>query len=153
MGIHKCSNTNTNSNYYCRLFDSLESFGQHPLPMSGNASDPAVHIKSIQRPFRGVGTVCFFNVSFNNCSVIRLLKSTHPNEQHGRKSDAKIRREHKSYVNVYYGSEENQQFRTLYQQDLATLDDVFPSTSLFIAHWVKSFRSDISFHFQAQCMQ
>lgn len=153
MGIHRCNNTNTNSNYYCRLFDGLDSFGQHPLPMSGNASSPAVYVKSIQRPKRGVGTVCFFNVSFNNCSLIRVLSATSPDEQHKNGSDANIPHEHKSYVNIYYGSEGNQQYRTFYQQDLATLDDIFSSTSLFIVHWVKSFRSDISFHFQAKCMQ
>lgn len=154
MGIHKCSNTNTNSKYYCQLFDgALNSSGLHPLPMSGNSSSPAVYVKSIQRPRRGVGSVCFFNVSFNNCSVIRLLKATGPDEQYRDRSNTRIPHQHKSYVKIYYGSEGDQQHQTLYEQDLATLDDVFPATSLFIAHWVKSFKSDISFHLQAQCMQ
>lgn len=165
MGVHRCRDTTRHAAYYhCRLFDHIgknsTAFGLHPLPVSGNASFMAVNIKSIQRHHKRIGSVCFYNISLNenaNCSAIKLQHIVdYPEDQYvdgleetATNSTSTLCRSH---VNVYYGSEETQQFQTLCREDLATFNDVFLGSSLFIAHWMKNVNNDGSFHLQAQCI-
>lgn len=146
-------------NYYhmCRLFDGIPGFKMEPLPVTGNGSVDSVIIKS--PPSSEFKTVCFYNISLSgrnedNCSVIALQhRPDHPQEEYvdsleGSNTNVAC----KSYVNMYYGTQENQQFQTLCREDLATLDNIYISTSLFLVYWTNSDRNNAgSFHLHAQC--
>lgn len=153
-------------NYYhmCRLFDGIPGFRMEPLPVTGNGSVDSVIIKSL--PSSEFKTVCFHNISLSSrnnsndsCSVIELQHTPdHPLEeyvdrQEGSNTTNSTNVACKSYVNVYYGPQENQQFQTLCREDLATLDNTYISTSLLLVYWTNSDRKNAgSFHLHAQCI-
>ena len=157
MKVKNCRDANNHVYHTCRLFDGAPGFRLDELPVTDNAS--LVDIESLQgSQFR---TVCFYNISMtdtNNCSALRLFhKADHPQEEYvdrmeGPGSNSTNSGPCKNYVKVYYGPENNQQFQTLCREDLATIDDVFPVTSLFAVYWTNNIRSNEgSFHLRAQC--
>ena len=143
-------------NYYeCRFFDRIPGFRIEPLPVAGNGSVESVIIQSL--PETEFKTVCFHNISLPNCSVIRLQHtSNHSEEKYVDRLEGPNTNSTniacKSYVKVYYGIEESQQHQILCREDLATLDQVFISSSLFLVYWTNSDRTNNgSFHLHAQC--
>lgn len=142
--------------YGCRFFDGAPGFRIEPLPVAGNGSVESVIIQSL--PKTESRTVCFHNISLPNCSVIRLQHTyNHSEEKYVDRLEGpntnSTNTTCKSYVNVYYGMEGSQQHETFCREDLATLDDVFISSSLFLVYWTNNDKNNNgSFQLHAQCL-
>lgn len=141
-------------NHECRFFDGIPGFRIEPLPVTGNGSVESVIIESLPRTeFK---TVCFYNISLPNCTIIRLQHEyNHSLENYVDRLEGPNTNSNntacKSYVKVYYETLGSQQYRTFCREDLATLDDLFFSSSLFLVYWTNSDRTNSgSFHLHAQ---
>ena len=146
--VKKCIDNNNDAHHVCRLFDGKDGFKLDRLSTTGD-NESSVYFQAIDGSEQR--TVCFFNVSVadassSNCSAMRLQhKPNHPQENYVDRlseSDTNSTSPCKSYVRVYYGSEDNRQYQTLCREELATLDDIFHVTSIFAVYWTNNDRSN-----------
>ena len=120
---------------------SLYKAKSDPLPRTAVANQSAVYIKSPNGTESK--TVCFYNVSLNNCShaILRHVKDQPVGEYLDGDENTTLTcnhpRECKDYLRLYYG-EGNQQTVAYCRDGLASLQESIPLSggSFFAVYWV-----------------
>jgi len=124
------------------------------LPVTADPS--SVDIVSVNGT--GFKTVCFYNVSLNNCSQVILRHVVNqPEDKYvdiiG--NDGEVCRDDNStcndYLRLYYG-QDNQQTQTFCRDGLARLNTTLDVSSFFAVHWADNIANPrASFQVNVQC--
>ena len=138
--------------YRCSLFEG--GLGMDMLPVTADPN--TVDIVSVNGT--GFKTVCFYNISLNNCSQVTLRHVVdQPEDEYvdiiG--NDGEVCRDDNStcndYLRLYYG-EDNQQTQTFCRDRLARLNMTLDVSSFFAVHWADNIANPrASFQVNVQC--
>ena len=148
--------------FKCSLFEGKLGYDALPMTSSSNHTNATVNIASVNGT--GFRTICFYNVTFDNCSHVSLRHAVDQRESEyvdaitnsTTNAECRYAAECKDYLRLYY-SEGRQQTEAFCRGELASLDRAFPLSngSLLAVYWADDIGSSYaqsSFQLTASCI-
>ena len=149
--------------FKCRLFEGKLGYDALPMTSNSNHTNVTVNIASVNGT--GFRTVCFYNVTFDNCSQVSLCHAVDQRESEyvdaitnstTNVAECRYAAECKDYIRLYYG-EGQQQTEAFCRRELASLDRTFSLSngSLLAVYWTDDIGSPFaqsSFQLTASCI-